>query len=592
MKPNDRQGLKAIHGLALDARQGKAMENRDGRSIFDTIKSLFGLALAGFIAAAMLGVFDTRPIHWVGMIGVLLLMAVALLGPGAFYNTAMRLGYYTVLVNLPVRGETALGWVRENFFRKYLLKLAGSSLLVAVSAQDFSFANPLQIAATFLLFFSTTTATISLLNDPWLRKTNIKLVWGGVYAVSGFLLLYYLYRNDRVFEPGGSAEWLIDLATMVTWIFPQGWVMPGRFESGGAFLAIPWCAWGLYRWISMPRDMGAEYDRPQDYATAFGGFGLDDEWDEEYGENLYELQEEDIRSDHTAKESDGAAALESLQVPGETKGGWVDDFVLRFLDSRERMIAFAMNDGRIDSTSGTNLFLKYSPIWLLMLWLFTAVVTIDHWREMGTVWLGLISIGLAVVYLVPVTNGLPMTSRWWQLGSQGVPFFALLPVTAREILKISSRITFARCLLMFPIGAVFLTLMVKILGVELSIVETVGFVCSGTLVWILSRPAFVWYRLQSMARQRSGVRLGHLFYQATELICGLFWHVGAAGCVISVFALSSWMDTGEELFETLLVLSAGALCCFLGARGTFEIFLLRLRHRKFDWLSQELNSDQ
>lgn len=592
MKPNDREGLKAIHRLAIEARQGRAMESRDGHSFSKLVKSMFGWALAAFITAVILGVFDTRPSHWVEMMGSMLLMAVVVLGSGAFYNTAMRMGYNTVLVNLPVPGETALGWIRENFLREFSPKLIASSLLVALAAHGFSFAYPLQIAATFILLFITTTATIPLLNDPWLQKIRLKLLWIYVFVISGLMLLYFLFRNDQVFEPGGSAEWLIDLVTMVAWIFPQGWVMPGRFESGGAFLTIPWCAWGLYRWISLPRDMGAEYDRPQDYVTAFGSFGLDEKWDEEYEEVLCEIQDEDITANHTEKESDGAAAFESLKNSCQTSGGWVDDFILRFLDSRGRMIAFAMNDGGIDSTSGTNHFLKYSPIWLLILWLFTVAVSNDQWRDKGTVWLVGGSIGLTVAYLVPLSNGLPMICRWWQMGAQGVPIFALLPVNAREILKISSRMTLTRCLIMFPIGAVFLTLAVKILGVEFSIFGTVGLVGAGTLVWILSRPAFVWYRLQSMARQRSGVRLEHVFYQATELVCGLVWLVGAAGCVISVFALSSWIDTGQELFETLLVLSAGALCCFLGARGTFEIFLLRLRHRKFDWLSQELDSDQ
>ncbi len=596
MKPSNRQELKAIHRLALEARQGRAVERGDGRSLYKLLKSLFGWAFAGFIAAVFLGVFDTRPSHWVGLMGAMLLMAVVVLSSGAFYNTAIRMGYNTVLVNLPVPGETSLGWIRENFFREFSPKLIGSSLLVALAAHGFSFANPLQIAATSLLLFTTTTATVPLLDDPWLRKICLKLVWIFVYVISGLMLIYFMFRNNRVFEPRGSAEWLINLVTMVTWIFPQGWVMPGRFESGGAFLAIPWCAWGLHRWISLPRDMGAAYDRPQDYATAFGSFGLDEEWDEGYeedfGRDFSDFPEDNIPSDHAVNEPDGAAAFEALKVRGETTGGWVDDFVLGFLNSRYRMIAYAMNDGRIDSTSLTHFFLKFSAIWLPALWLLGMVLSDHLMPENGKTWLGIISFVITVFCLFPITNGLPMASRWWQMGAQAVPFFALLPITARDIVKISTRMSLARCLVMFPIGSIFLILVAKMIGgEEFTVFDIVTLFGSVTLVWILSRPIFVWYSLQSMARRRSGVRLGHLLYQAMELIFCLVWLAGSAGCVICVFVLSI-LERGVEFNETLVILAVCALCCFVGARAAFEIFYIRLRYRKYDWLSQGLNSDQ
>ncbi len=592
MKPHDRERQRLIQDLAFAGRQGKVVESKDTNSPFGFMKRLCGWIFFGFVAARILGVFDTRPVHWIDLIGTLILMSVAVWGSGVFRNTALRTGYESVLVNLPVSGETALGWVRDNFFRRFGFAFVAPSLLVAVASHGSPVDHPLQILATSVLLSIVTAATVPILAHPLIGRFRINLVWLLAYALSIILLVYFLYRNDSVFDLGGSPEWLVKIVSSAAWVFPHGWVLPGRFESGGALLAIPWCVWGILLWIRMPQADGPGYDQPDDFISAFGGFGLGEEWDdyddeEDFGENAPESAGEEVPGAKEPNEIGGSAALQALrQCRGET-GGWVDDFVLKFLDRRGRMLAFAMNGGTMNYTSLTNRFLKYSLFWILPLWAFGRFSPDGEWKEDSMIWLGVISLGFAVACLVPISNGLPLLSQWWKMGSQSVPFFSLLSINAREVLRTSFRISLARCILMFPIGGTFMAAAVVSLNLDISILQTVSPTGAATLVWILSRPAFVWYRLQSVANPRKGVRLGHLLYQCLELFCGLIWLLGVGTCAISAFALASWMETGEDIFETFVIFSVGALVVLLGARGAFEIFLFRLRRRKFDWVSQD-----
>ncbi len=563
--------------LAKIGRAGKPMERKDPSGWTNVLWA--HLTILGFAGGAFAMIFE-KPVHWQFAFASVILVWLARILAGQIGS--LRYDRLAVLLNLPVLGADILKWRRSRFFLGNWLAppaFAAASAL-AIPLSGIHPVSTWQTALSAVLLAGTVFATAILLHENLFVRLRVVKLWD--YTTVGIVIaaiaLYFLHR--RAFWFGGLSDWAAHGLLQLTWIFPPSWCLPYRFEHGGMWLALAWTGWGAARWISWPARVGPAFEEPQDLPIAFGDFEFpEDDEDDEEDEEIAETAE--IQDFPETRDTDLPAPL---AMPGE---GWVDGWIRFVVGNRDAALAGAFTDPARTWTRQTNWVLLAIPFWFLVLWGFTKFYPDFEWKQRIVIWSCILSPVLLCAPLLPFSNALPRATRLWMMGQQQLLFFSAFPVSARDLLRISTKITLARCVVLVAVATPVLALAQWILNSPLSPWSAFWLVPAVACFWANSRPVFIYYRLQSATRRRAGpVALAiHLASGVALVILAIAWLAAGAIGVFSGLGFCAGDLEGND-FRLLPALALGGLLTSaLCARAIFEIFHWKLRQRHFDWLT-------
>lgn len=592
MKLHDPATERELLRIATRARNGKPAEPSDPRKGGEKIGQLLSLLVVLYLTAAVLGALDERlrTEHWRYLICSVLLLWVAQVGLGQLIGGVDR--YRAVLVNLPISGEHVLRWARSRFFIQKWFLILCFSVLCSLSLSNFSWASPWQLATTTLLLFATTVVTVILLDDSWLGRLRIVKIWTivSLLLIGWMTVLFFTHR--RIFRIGGTPEWMADGIQNITWLFPPSWSLPGRLEQGGVYLAALWIGIGAMRWLAWPKLSAPHFDAPQDFVETFGDFAYQEDDDGEFGGRDPKPAAGEI--DHLAvavdAEPKAVKTNRHIRIPkplAMAAGGWVDRLIRRVVGESNAALAGALADPSHTSTRKTNRVIVWSPVWLAVTWTITEFYPESDSKELIIFSTWILSPALLILGLLPFSNAIPRATAAWNLGSQSMPFFTAGPVGTRDLLRLSMRITLARCIVMALIATPLCWLLLVILAPEDTPWVACWLVPAFCFFWATSRPLLVWYRLQAATRRRRGALLSHALGVSLSIALAIVWLVSGAGGVLSGLGYFLGGASGSDRWLLPALAVGGLFLSGLTARAVFEIHRWQLSRRHFDWVSSE-----
>ncbi len=489
------------------------------------------------------------------MVGSVLMMLLIRAGMILLGTVSQKCGLFTTLANLPVSGRIALAYVRSRFIRKFWLPALSASLVIAWGMKSFSYEVGFLPHAA--LMCGITFATMVICESRWLTGLRLVKIW---YAAGSLVIAYLLYLHFsggiRTNTPPAIAEWMDRLL----WIFPPAWVFPGKAESGGLILAGAWMLRGLWSWIRWPSTACPAYDKPLDFHTIFGNPG-----------------KQEIPSVSHPEES---IVFEPPMTPASH--GWVNRLVLRSIPPEELAAAGAILDSGAHWTKRTNLALLLAPFWLIAAWLGQDLIPENANGEFIRIAQWIIPITYAALAVFPYSNATQRATDPYPLGTLLVPFFTILPISIRSLLRISQRVTLVRSIVFALIVTPFFWTLAAICEQDYLANALLGGILAFAICWNFSRPVFIYHRLQAALKRKRGVFLLHFATSTVQVALFLLW-IASGFCGVSAAYL--W---AAEKNEFLLIPAAivGLALNAVFSRVILEILINEVRHRRYDWVAK------
>lgn len=571
MKLHDPETEKALLRLAEAGRKGSIIEAKDRRRFGGSIGRLVAVAYGSAVFLTICGISnpDLREIRWQTLYASLLLMLAVFWSSGALASTAQRCGCHDVLLNLPISGRRALRWVRHRYFIRQWLPVLFTSALCALPLRGFSFDSG--FAALSLAFVASVFTTVVVYGDPGVQRLRLPLLWMlSTFGILAILALMY-FVDSRTFHINGASPATMTVVSALAWLYPSSWVTPQMMPVGGVLAAIGF-SWGFQRWLTWPTRLGHSYDAPQDFIDAF-----EDPDGDDFDESI----------EATAEPHKPVVLTDEIALPAprlHEAEGWLNRWVGHRCSRRERLVTGAISELETSGGFRLKIALLAIPLWLAGVWIFMRVAPDSSARDLQIIWIWVLSAAGLLLTLFPFTNGVPLGTGWCETGSLAMPSFAGLPITVRELLRTSQRITTRRSLLMMAIGTPVVATLFHLLPGPGHPWMACWLVPAVLTWWILSRPVFVWHRLQSASRRRSGVLLQYLTVNLVLAVLLLGWLIaGFAGIFLGIVAFSPTVIDAEAIRTGAAAIGA-ILASGLLARGVFEIYHRQLRLGTYDWL--------
>ncbi len=585
MKLHDPAIERELLRLAIIGRGGKPMEARDPpvrwlNRMGAWLPTLFLL----YIFSGALGAYDPRlrTEHWQTLILCMLLLLAAQIGQGTLVGGIFRQNYHVVFGNLPITGKHAFRWVRSRFLRENWFPVLTLGFACAFARHDFSLADPWMLAVTTFLLCGTTFASMVILTKPLIGQFRIKQIWNVAFLMlTGWLILLF-FTNRRIFRDGETPEALVHAILSFTWILPPSWAMPGRLQSGGLFLALGWIGWGIARWITWPKSAAPYFDAPKDFSAAFEDF---DDWDEDNDFPTDEPGEEADPADQPAERRKAGTPVRLPSPLAMPCHGWVERWIHHRIGEKDAHLLGALCDPELNWTKKTRRALIALPTWLCIVWAFAAFFPESDWKETIILWIWIASVVLPIVALLPATNALPRATASWIVGLQGFPIFSALPIGARDLLRISMRMTTFRSFVMAVIATPYAWCLLAVLDPESDPRASFWLIPAFCCFWATSRPLFIWYRLQEKSYPRRGIWIANALVSICNLVLCLAWVVSGVVGIVSGVGLFWGGPSGDDVWFLPLLAGIGLLASALCARAVFEIYQWRLARGHLDWLS-------
>ena len=557
----------------------KKLEPADPKRFFSLGSILFYLFFLWIVTNA-LGLNRPLAAHWKDLFPALLLAWVALSNRNRLEDELNSSTHSPCILNLPISGEKALRWYRYRFFQLTWFPTLIFSVLSSAAVHEFSTVSIADLLALASMFFLITYSTSALLGDHLIKILRIPKIWGILWIFSIVLISFYFFTNSRIFYSAPSPSWVVSSAKVISWVFPTTWVTPGKLGNGGAVLAIIWCAYGAFRWIKYPYDFRKTFDENRDYFEVL----VDYEADEEFEES----RETDQKSQIKDQESCRGVTLEPLQLPSLYESedlGWTARWIRKFLTKRDVIILETFSDNRDGWTFRANLALCVLPVVFMIQWLITNFFPEGDWKDGLTVWFWGSTTLFNLFALLQLGNGLPRSNEVSETGNLQHSFLAEFPISVREILRVSTKITFARSILMAAILIPFYCATFHLLLPEWKFYAPVWIIPAMLVFWTLSRPLFVAYRFSHTTKYRKNSFIFRLITIPFYLILSFGWVGAGALTSFSLIAFATYDVTPPEVPMTFGFIFGGILLAAIAARGLFEIFYLTLRSRRVDWIS-------
>jgi hypothetical protein len=581
--PGEEAGL--LNALRL-RRQGRALE-RQPWSLEGWPGTIGFFLVAAFMLAMLVCSRAERPIGpgWqMLMVGAWFTFEAVVLHGSASVERHPNWG---CLLLLPVSGTTIGRWIRHRVIVGSWTVLVRAG--VAAWALRGTVAGQADVAVIIghaLALWLVTIATAALLGNPLLLRLRVSYWWGkgsGAFLALGMLDFWTHEAKSEWLHPH---LWMEKVAPWIAATFPPGWLGSTVLTWPSILVVLAFSFAGVRRWIEWPRLLGAALDQPQDL---FGGVSDEDELEEgeedspPVGEGpalagaLAGQETGSLPLRRPLNNSDVASALhaEWRDLPEVFAGdacGWIERLALCLLGSRGREIAPML----LASEPG------WSAAWRRALWIglggillgcIARAILPQGTLEIAMLWICLPQAVMFFLLVLPLSNGLSRVTHPFPAGAQKVPVHMLLPVTARDLLRVSWCVTCARALAALPLvamigggnalaflGSASVALMVAKAG------------CGAVMLVVLQRPLLIVWRINETTRW-------------------VWWHQLAAGVVFAPLVLAS-LVLGVSAFVTLVASSAlVALGLFVlqGAvnYGIFLLYRQTIRRSRIDFLRQQ-----
>lgn len=589
MKVFDRDLQRRLVALAALSRPAGKLDSEPRKSI---VSAIFQALVHVLILLTCLYAILDLPKEVGQFAAALLMFQISLSGSKAFHNTVQQAGYYDILVNLPISGKSSLEWIRTLFFQKSILPLFLISVLTGWFLEGFSTNSPASIITTSALLFLVAIATIALLDVPLICRLRIPLIWTSMLYVGAAALFFLFITKNSSYGLNASEDNTRKTLEVVTWFFPASWVMPGRISSGGWIIAGAFLSYGIWRWHRMPAEFGHYYSFPGDYFTAFGHFGIGEEWENDVRETSEtELLEKEIEPE--AEEEPRAAnfigTLEFLQrAEGEvTLGkGWIERLLEKFLNPRERLITHALHYEPPGYSALAKIAVIFAPIVMIISWF---IVRVFPAPEVGSFLFVVGSMAFPIflsALLFPYSNGIGNATGLAAVGSLFAPTFASYPISVRELLRVSQKITLVRGLIFIIIASPLCYLHFTLLGINWAAHACLLAAPFLVLLILATRPVLLFYRLHKAARHRKRFRMKHLVFNTFTILLAPFLLAGLIVTGVGIYSLAT-VDSGKDDGRWMLLFTfCGILTCALVSKVVFESYHWLLRRRNYDWLKE------
>ena len=559
MKLHDPKTEKEILRLAKSACVNRGFEKSDTRWwTLLPAKLIAFIAPLGLVFMFLFGFHaEPPPLATRQMLFTIIAMLIIRAGMAMLAVSAQKCGLYTSLVNLPVIRQVAFGYVRSRFLRKFSFIAIFYSPVLVIGLD--SMAVQMETVSKGLLLIGIVCGTVAVCDSRWFTRLHLVKIW---YAAGALVVAYLLYLHFYGFHSLPAVQTWMD---RLLWIFPPAWILPDRMDSGGLLLAVAWSTWGLWSWIRWPSAVSPGYDKPGDFVTAFGGFS----------------ETETPVGNHESQTS-SVEVLELGKPMTKADNGWVNRLVVRSISPADRAIAGALVDHGKDWSKSTNTFLILGPMWLLVLWMVKdSLLTGESGESIGfIVWI--IPITFVLLKIFPYSNSIKRATDPYPLGAEHVPFFTMLPISIRDLLRISQRVTIIRSAIFAIITTPFFWGLVIITDEPETAAGLLAGIPAFAIVWCFSRPVFIWHRIQAATKRKRGVFLMHCATGSMEVMLFFLWAIaGFAG----VAAACAWaLETSEFLLIPAALVGMALSAVF--ARIILEIAINEIRHRRCDWVAK------
>lgn len=504
---------------------------------------------------------------------IILLMLTVRHGHQSIGLAFKETGFFSTLVNLPIKRRAALLFTRNRLIHIFGFSSIIYPTLAAAALRNFSVSadwHGFLIDSALLIAIVWSTALIA--NSPWLQRKGMVKFWhvSSIALIACSAIALYFGGGG-----GTSGNALLSQTSAgfdhFLWIFPPAWILPQKFASGGAILIAIWVALGLTAYLRWPLAQFPRYDRPSDFQSAFGSYEKS-EPAEDFLEKTVSPGNEITSSPHV------------YEPRRFVESGWVEKLVARFIPPDDRHIAGAILDPDPNWTKRTNEGLIAAPIWLLAIWLGIEPLSAAFEEGLVLFIVATITVISAIYFFLAAVDPTPTALLTCNLGNTQVPFFSTLPISVRDLQRISERISIVRGVIAAAITTPCFWLMTKISGFP----EVANGLLLATPVAIAAWGLFGSFMLMSRYRANTKRIRGTFFLHHATGVLYLCLSLIAAACAITAAVLAFIWAAGfsEERF-VYLMLPAVIGCLLLSAvvaRLGFELFIFSLHRPGYDWL--------
>lgn len=561
--PGTEEALKRLARQVLEA-EGRPAQK--GRSASGGARSLFSQIVEHAILLAMitlgLGVWGSRTHFrsegWQLLLSGCILNAYAFTLGGHLLALSFHPQTRQTLLGLPVPGRILVRWGQDDLlkaFARSLPVLAAVTWCLAGFPQEVS-ALPLLLAQTVVLavFFMATCVVYTHPVAAWVRR---KRIWLGV------ILYMVVLGATMFFTRKAPAPWALETAAWLSWLLPTTWVHPSRLLGLGGVLACGLVGWSLLHWRRLPDTLGPAWDQmdePHDLASD------DDDEDEYEDEDLDHFDDAAVEQAPSDGKTLLAAGLPAIEMPC---AGWIEWLARALMPAQLRTLAALMMEPRP----------RWTTKWWWSLRALACVGAVMLALQLtGTTWPVLAGYatkpqgflgGLGILFslgCLPISNQIPRAMSLWNIGQGHMPWFASNPVSMRDLLRISTRLTVARSIpavLLAGTGFTMLSLISKVPADPWLVWKVAPLMA---VMWVFSRPLTLHFRLSSVCGFRKGAVLNRLLTEAVMVLCCLVW-------IFTFIAVPVALTTHEISFGYIIL---AMLANAISARLVFEIFHWRV----------------
>lgn len=470
-----------------------------------------------------------------------------------------------VLYHLPVSGRDIIGWARGEILRQSLARLP-RMLVIAFAWLDFpaitiAWTQVLPLGVLLWLMM----LACAMLNEVTLAgNVRISFIWRVALLIWITMLLYAWWMEKKVSNGPSLPSWIPAVCEPTSWLLPAKWAAHSASHGLSAVLTLFSLGLGALLWWRFPSEHAAVFDQP---APAFTQ-PVSDEVDEEVDDEAEVWQGVSAAPDEMVSAPGGAAEKIGRVVEHETAmaaPGWIEKLAYATLRGRDRMLA--------------PILIGHAPGWSARWWLACRIVVPllflgfmlvefgTRWLPVEALepWLWIAPLALVLGLGCPLSNSISVATESRRLGQHAMPCFAGLPISVRDLLRVSFRVTAARTLASLTLVLPVVTVQCLIVRQPERVPMLLMIAVSLAACWIMARPAFIYYRLQELSRPVKGAAFGHRcwYLVLVPLVLGL---------MIS-FAMS------------VAVPVLPALAVGLFARFIYAFHHWRARSRKLDWVA-------
>ena len=482
----------------------------------------------------------------------LISMALIRAGIDILAKSAQRCGLFSTLANLPVEGRVAFKYVRSQFFRSFWFLAIFPPVFMTwwLGGIGFETNDYLRIPLLIGIILGSVGICGSKL---FLRFLTLQLWYIAGSIVAAFL--FYLIFSEATADTPSTFQNFVEV---IAWTLPPTWVLRENLGHWELLLGLSWCVVGFLAWIRWPSTAMRGFDRAHDFM----------------------VPAKDPRAEKdTESDPEPSAPLDFEAMLSGKRKDWLDSLIFKTISVSDRAAAEALLDEGRHRGKLVLLTLVLGPVWL---WL-CRFETSDLSGGSDFVLIPIILWGVPIAYaataLFPFGNSITRATSPYPLGPGHVPIFSMLPVSIHGLLRISQKVTMIRGLIFCFLATPFFWALAYLREDGEIASGLLGAIPAFSLVCYLSRPLFIWHRIQSASKRKKGVVILHLATSSLEVLLFFLWCAAGLSTVASAYIIASQPFS----LIPLAAMVGGTFLTAAFARILLEVAVNEFRHRRCDW---------